>query len=610
MFQGKGRGFRQTAPGLVLKINYMAENTGLVFKMYTDLTNYSKGLNKAGTQLEQFNGRISKVFGIMAGGVSAAGVIAFGNQAITAFDEAAKAEQRLRTALDGNEQAVARLYAQAAMLQSVTLFDDDATASAYAFLSTLHLSEDSIKKLMPLIQDFATVQKMDLAAAAELVGKSFMSSRNALKPYGIELDKTKTIAEQVDQAVKQMNERFGGQAQAAAQVGSASITQMKNAFGDFMEVVGGGTMNTLNPFFKSLTENLKLATEYMKTETIPWYEKLASLYTGTSQAQAMAAKYADQQGKNTPEGRLKAARENLEILRSTLQQEIASRDNARADLQERLAGLKSTKDETGLINDLKNQIAENEKMIANTYSVAQIANLRQQNELLQYQMEYYNSIGTSLQKMTAKGAGQIATNQGSYSMTERSGAKMNTDYGNDSSSLIELQNTANSAADIINSFQADLLVTAAEGFGQMLTGDMGLNQFFNNILMVTADFAKEFGALLISIGLARDSMKALNISGAGAIIAGFALIAAASAIKGLLSKGPNMPALATGTNYIPQDGPYYLHQGEAVVPKRYNAMGGAGMPATIRVVGSITGRDIRITQARENDYHFRTGRKI
>ena len=36
-----------------------------------------------------------------------------------------------------------------------------------------------------------------------------------------------------------------------------------------------------------------------------------------------------------------------------------------------------------------------------------------------------------------------------------------------------------------------------------------------------------------------------------------------------------MSALATGTNKIPQDGPYYLHAGESVVPKKYNpAMGG------------------------------------
>ena len=33
---------------------------------------------------------------------------------------------------------------------------------------------------------------------------------------------------------------------------------------------------------------------------------------------------------------------------------------------------------------------------------------------------------------------------------------------------------------------------------------------------------------------------------------------------------PLIPKLATGTNYVPQDMFAYLHEGEAVVPKKYN----------------------------------------
>ena len=40
---------------------------------------------------------------------------------------------------------------------------------------------------------------------------------------------------------------------------------------------------------------------------------------------------------------------------------------------------------------------------------------------------------------------------------------------------------------------------------------------------------------------------------------------------------PKIPALATGTNYIQREGLAYLHEGEAVVPKKYNpAIGGYG----------------------------------
>jgi len=582
------------------------ENTGLVFKLFTDLTNFQSGLKKASKDLDGVNKMFGKIGGAIAGAFTVGSVIAFGNAAITAFDESAKAEQRLRTALGGNENAVARLTAEAAKLQNITLFDDDASVAAYAFLSTIKLSEDSIKKLLPVIQDFATVQGMDLVSATELVGKSIMGTRNALKPYGIALDKTKTAAEQVDQAVAGLNERFGGQAKAAAEVGSASITQMGNAFSDFMEVVGGGTMNTLDPFFKGMTSGLRNMTEYLKQESIPWWQKMNSILNGSIVVEGQILREINAKNDASPKGKLEAARENLELLRSQLQQEIASRNISRQDLQERLAGEKKNVVETGLLNDLKNKIVENEKLIAGTYSVQHLAYLRQQNEALKMQMDYYNSIGTSLAKMTPKGAGQITVASASPTMQERTGAVVNTDYGNDAPSLVELQATAEEASALLSTFREDILSTAAEGFGLLISGDMGMGDFFNSILMLTADFAKQFGKLLISIGLAKVSLEKIGISGIGAVIAGFALVAAASAMSSFLSNQGSMQGLATGTNYVPQEGQYYLHKGEAVVPEKYNPSAGGIMPGMVRVTGTISGRDIRLTQAREGYYNSRT----
>lgn len=48
------------------------------------------------------------------------------------------------------------------------------------------------------------------------------------------------------------------------------------------------------------------------------------------------------------------------------------------------------------------------------------------------------------------------------------------------------------------------------------------------------------------------------------------------------------PRLATGTNYIPQEGPYYLHKGESVVPKKYNpALGGGTNEETNRKLDAL-----------------------
>lgn len=45
---------------------------------------------------------------------------------------------------------------------------------------------------------------------------------------------------------------------------------------------------------------------------------------------------------------------------------------------------------------------------------------------------------------------------------------------------------------------------------------------------------------------------------------------------------PRLPQLETGTNRVPQDGPYYLHANEAVVPKKYNPALGGGNDETNR----------------------------
>jgi TP901 family phage tail tape measure protein len=66
------------------------------------------------------------------------------------------------------------------------------------------------------------------------------------------------------------------------------------------------------------------------------------------------------------------------------------------------------------------------------------------------------------------------------------------------------------------------------------------------------------------------------------------------------AEGNNLPKLATGTNYVPEDGAYYLHKGESVVPEKYNpfAKGATSMESDggDEDGGSVTGA---INQLRE-----------
>ena len=96
----------------------------------------------------------------------------------------------------------------------------------------------------------------------------------------------------------------------------------------------------------------------------------------------------------------------------------------------------------------------------------------------------------------------------------------------------------------------------------------------------------------------------LIISGINLMIGNFlapinAMIKALNLVPGINIKTikvaiPKIPYLDTGTNYVQQEGLAYLHQGEAVVPKKYNpAVGGYGnMNITLNSVIELDGQKV------------------
>lgn len=85
-----------------------------------------------------------------------------------------------------------------------------------------------------------------------------------------------------------------------------------------------------------------------------------------------------------------------------------------------------------------------------------------------------------------------------------------------------------------------------------------------------------------------NSFIKLSLLPLNAIIAGINIPLKALGLKTISKISiaiPNIPKLATGTNNVAQEGLAYLHQGEAVVPKKYNPAigGGRGSYATLNI---------------------------
>lgn len=244
----------------IKKLQKDVKGLGTAGKKSTDKIN--KGLDKTAQKTKKVNkGTSSGVSAFNKLGtaiIAAYGVnqikkfIAFLGSTIDATKQQEAAERSLTTALGKNSFA---LRQQASALQGKTAFGDEAIIQGQAYLAQLGLEEDQIKKLTPVVLDFAAAKGMDLATAADLVAKSVGSETNALSRYGIQIEGAKGSTERMQSAVNSLNKAYGGQAEAIALV-DGGLQQLQNAIGDTKENMGELIAMMIGELIPGLTESL------------------------------------------------------------------------------------------------------------------------------------------------------------------------------------------------------------------------------------------------------------------------------------------------------------------------------------------------------------------
>ena len=161
------------------------------------------------------------------------------------------AEKKLSTALGGTSQA---LLDQASALQQLTGFGDENIITAQSALAAYIGEEESIKRATKATLDFASAKGMDLAAAADLVGKTIGSSTNALSRYGIEVQGVVGSTERLDSALAGLNAKFGGQAEARLDTFIGQLELAGGNLGDVGELVGQELVPSLTEALKSFNQ--------------------------------------------------------------------------------------------------------------------------------------------------------------------------------------------------------------------------------------------------------------------------------------------------------------------------------------------------------------------
>lgn len=259
------------------------QNTEGFKKLAAETRNYQDALRQANSEVNKAVGGMSKQASpVNALTSSLKGLVGAylgfrGIQAITQYigqaTEAFRTQERAVLSLNNtlanagiySEQYSQQIQALARSIQSYSNYGDEAIIKAQA-IGQAYIGQTKITdQLTKATVDFAAATGMDLDQAFTLVGKSIGSPTNALRRYGIELNKNMTDSEKMAAIAIQLGNRYEGQAK---QMANAS-TQLKNAVGDLAEAFGSifnpaieKTQKLLTKLANGLANNINLARAY------------------------------------------------------------------------------------------------------------------------------------------------------------------------------------------------------------------------------------------------------------------------------------------------------------------------------------------------------------
>lgn len=124
-------------------------------------------------------------------------------------------------------------------LEENSKFTDDAILNNAAYIQSLaQLDSDGLKRATQGAVDLASALGKDLGEASAIVAKAANGNVAALGKLGVEVQKGKSDAETFANALKALEQRFGGSGKRALDTFGGATTQLRNAFDDAQKALG------------------------------------------------------------------------------------------------------------------------------------------------------------------------------------------------------------------------------------------------------------------------------------------------------------------------------------------------------------------------------------
>jgi hypothetical protein len=574
-------------------------------KIGADTQPLEQGLSKSKSLLMGFAGGV----GIAIAGVVGRAISSIGNfirEGVNAAADSLSGEQRLLTALKGRVDTQQMLIKQAKELSNLTLFEDDETVKAQAMLAAYVKNGDQIKQLIPLVQDLATAKGMDLASAADLVGRAVGTEQKSIRGLGVELKGAAGSAEKTESAIRALTDAFGGQAEAAALVGQGPMKQFKVLLGEIGESIGGTILPFLNALLIRFNHFLRLigGTE----------EETQSVSRGMAAATEALIKWdkAVQSGAASKKDYINKVQERITQVDKNIVAYAAKLRTAK------LSEMQSIQESITYWQEYKSTLtgaleSTTPKLKAQGSEAKEVSKafLEQADafELLQMQAETY---GQFMAAMSASVSSKlIPVNEQLTKLWAEQGEELRVIEPELDAIITKFEESQQAVKDLNASLNQiseagleNLVVSVAESAVGLAMGAESVADAGRGILMAIADFISAFGKALIAYGISITAFEEAFANPAAAIIAGVAAVSTAAIIKALANAGPKVPALATGgLAYAPTlamvgDNPNAGSDPEVIAPlsKLMKIMGKQGGDVTVR--GQLVGNDIYITNKR------------
>lgn len=239
---------------------------GSVGQIGLDLTVNQNSFNR---QMVGIQNLAKKAGLVLAAAFSVKKIYDFGKQAVQLAGITQEAERKLatvmRNTMSATREQIASVYELTAAQQQMGIVSTDVQKQGLQELSTYLGKTESIKSLLPVMNDMiaqqygynaSTENAINIATmlgkvmegqtgALSRYGYTFTKAQEKILKYGNEADRVATLADVITGSVGGMNE-------ALANTPTGQIAQLKNNVGDLMSTIGQGLLNAIMPAVKMI----------------------------------------------------------------------------------------------------------------------------------------------------------------------------------------------------------------------------------------------------------------------------------------------------------------------------------------------------------------------